>query len=115
MITRRMEADLRHHGFSQEQINRMTPSEAWELLRAVFSETTPPGHLSDASNPTAKDSPGTSHFETEARRIATELERLHRDGAISRKSSNDKDASFYANLLHTFNATYIGLTRSTPS
>ena len=51
MITRRMEADLRHHGFSQEQINRMTPSEAWELLRTVFSATTPPGHLSDASIP----------------------------------------------------------------
>ena len=38
MITRRMEADLRHRGFSQERINRMTPAEAWEILRAAMPE-----------------------------------------------------------------------------
>jgi hypothetical protein len=52
MITRRMEADLRQCGFSQERINTMTPSEAWEILQ------------------------------TEAGRIAVELKGLQCDGAI---------------------------------
>ena len=41
---------------------------------------------------------------TEARRIAGELVRLHRDGAIR----SQKDASFYAHLLRDFGATYTG-------
>ena len=34
MITHQMEASLREGGFSQEWINAMTPSEAWEILQA---------------------------------------------------------------------------------
>jgi hypothetical protein len=50
----------------------------------------------------------TPEFEAEARRIAVELERLHQDGAIRKKSAEDPDASFYANLLRDFGAIYIG-------
>jgi hypothetical protein len=39
---------------------------------------------------------------TEARHIAGELVRLHRDGAIR----SQKDASFYVHLLRDFGATY---------
>ena len=81
MITRRMEDALRNCGFSQERINKMTPSEAWEILQ------------------------------TEARRIAAELARLHRDGAIASKSAHDPDAVFYARLLRDFGATYTGRER----
>jgi hypothetical protein len=40
----------------------------------------------------------------EARRIAKELVKLHRDGAIKTAG----DASFYANLIRDFDATYPG-------
>jgi hypothetical protein len=46
--------------------------------------------------------------EAEARRIAAELNRLHRHGAIASKSAQDTDAAFYARLLRDFGATYIG-------
>ena len=46
--------------------------------------------------------------EAEARRIAAELARLHRDGAIASKSAHDPDAVFYARLLRDFGATYTG-------
>lgn len=42
--------------------------------------------------------------EAEARRIAAELDRLHRDGAIASKSAHDLDAVFYAKLLRDFGA-----------
>jgi hypothetical protein len=48
---------------------------------------------------------------TEARRIAGELVRLHRDGAIR----SQKDASFDAHLLRDFDATYTGPARSVPA
>lgn len=72
-------ASLREGGFSQERINAMTPSEAWEILQA------------------------------EAGRIATELSKLDRDGAIK----SEQDASFYANLIRIFDATYTGPVGST--
>ncbi len=50
--------------------------------------------------------------EAEARRIAGELDRLHRDGAIASKAAHDPDAVFYARLLRDFGATYIGSRRS---
>ena len=49
--------------------------------------------------------------EIEARRIAAELARLHRDGAIASKSAHDPDAVFYARLLRDFGATYTGRER----
>jgi hypothetical protein len=52
--------------------------------------------------------PSTAKFETDARGIAAELERLHQDGAIANKSVRDPDARFYANLLRDFGATYTG-------
>jgi hypothetical protein len=52
--------------------------------------------------------PPTADFETDARGIAAELERLHQDGAIANKSVRDPDARFYANLLRDFGATYTG-------
>ena len=42
----------------------------------------------------------------EARRIAGELVKLHRDGAFA--DANDPEARFYAVVLHTFVATYEG-------
>ena len=50
--------------------------------------------------------------EIEARRIAAQLDRLHRDGAIASKSAHDPDAVFYAKLLRDFGAIYIGSRRS---
>ena len=49
--------------------------------------------------------------EIEARRIAGELTRLHRDGAIASKAALDPDAVFYARLLRDFGATYTGRER----
>ena len=46
--------------------------------------------------------------EIEARRIAAELDRLHRDGAIASKAALDPDAVFYARLLRDFGATCTG-------
>ena len=43
-------------------------------------------------------------FDGEARRIAGELVRLHKDGAIASQA----DAMFYARLLCDFGATYLG-------
>ena len=42
-------------------------------------------------------------FDREARRIATGLVQLHRDGAVASQA----DAMFYAHLLRDFGATYI--------
>ena len=36
MITRKMEGDLKKKGFSEEEINRMTPKKAWENLGKEF-------------------------------------------------------------------------------
>ena len=51
----------------------------------------------------------------EARRIAGELVKLHRDGAI--KGPDDPEAAFYAHLIHTFGATYLpaGTDDATPA
>ena len=53
--------------------------------------------------------PRTAPTLNEARRIAYELLKLHRDGAIKEPA----DASFYANLIHTFGATYTKANSST--
>lgn len=45
MITRQMENDLRAMGVSQEEINGMTPAQAWERLRG--GTTTSPSQVSD--------------------------------------------------------------------
>ena len=50
------------------------------------------------------DSPRTE--DSEARRIAVELVKLHRDGAI--KGAHDPDARLFAAIIHTFGATYNG-------
>ena len=42
----------------------------------------------------------------EAHRIAAELLKLHRDGAIS--GPDDSDARLFATVIHTFGATYVG-------
>jgi hypothetical protein len=42
----------------------------------------------------------------EARRIAAELVKLHKVGAI--KDANDPEAVFYANVIHGFQAEFIG-------
>src|SRR5262245_52124206 len=110
MITHGMEADLRDRGFSQERINKMTPTEAWEILHpSAVDATAKDGCIS------ASLEPGTSQFETEARRIAYELERLHQDGAIPNKTAEDPNASFYASLLHCFEATYIRKISNAPA
>jgi hypothetical protein len=47
----------------------------------------------------------------EAQRIAGELVKMHRDGAI--KGAGDPEARFYAAVLHTFGGTYVGSTKET--
>jgi hypothetical protein len=42
--------------------------------------------------------------ELEARRIADEVVKLHKAGAIK----NEQDASFYANLVHRFGSSFTG-------
>jgi hypothetical protein len=42
----------------------------------------------------------------EAERIAGELVKLHRDGAI--KGTDDPEAGFYAQVIHIFGGTYLG-------
>jgi hypothetical protein len=49
-------------------------------------------------------------FDREAHRIAAELVRLHRDGAVASQA----DAMFYAHLLCDFGATYTGPVSSVP-
>ena len=49
-------------------------------------------------------------FDGEARRIAAELVRLHKDGAIASQA----DAMFYARLLCDFGAAYTGPVSSVP-
>jgi hypothetical protein len=69
------------------------------------ARTPPPAHPAETSQKTTlqPDAP-----ESEARRIATELVRLHRDGAVASQA----DASFYAHLLRDFGATYTGPKRA---
>ena len=127
IITRRMEAALRGRGFSKERINGMTPAEAWEILQSTTPEAatcttsavSPPTQAnpplpSPPFPPTAATAtPGTPEIEAEAHHLADQLERLHQDAAIPNKSAEDPEACFYANLLRTFDATYIG--KITPS
>ena len=82
-----------------------------------------PGATRRAANPPAPTQPSASESQEhtqpstetgnapadtdpEARRIAGELVKLHGAGAIK----SDQDASFYANLIRTFDATYTGST-----
>jgi hypothetical protein len=111
MITHPREAGLRNRVLSQERIDKMTPTEAWEILH----RSTVVGTAKDGCTSASRLKPGAPQFETEARRIADELERLHQDGAIPNKSAENPDASFYANLLHGFDATYIGKVSSAPA
>jgi hypothetical protein len=108
MITHRMEADLCNRGFSQERINKMTPTEAWEILhRSTVVATAKDGCTSLEPDP--------RQFETEARGIADELERLYQDGAIPTRGAQDPDACFYASLLYSFGATYSGKISNAPA
>ena len=74
----------------------------------------PPSHLGSAEaeawhpDNLAKSGAQPRDDEIEACRIAAELARLHRDGAIASKSAHDLDAVFYARLLRDFGAAYTG-------
>ena len=110
--TSSMEADLRERGFSQDRINRMTLAEVWEILPAPESascgaklDESPPAQANPAA---ATPTPDTLEFEAEARRLADQLGRLHQDGVIPNRSAEDSEAWFYASLLRSFDATYIG-------
>ena len=99
------------HGMEAERINKMTPTEAWEILhRSTVVATAKDGCTS--ASPLEPDTP---QFETEARRIADELVRLHQDGAIPTRGAQDPDACFYASLLHSFEATYTGKISNAPA
>jgi hypothetical protein len=110
MITHPREAGLRNRVLSQERIDKMTPTEAWEIPHRSTVVAT----AKDGCTSASPLEPGTPQFETEARRIADELERLHQDGAIPNKSAENPDASLYANLLHGFDAIYIGKVSNAP-
>jgi hypothetical protein len=60
--------------------------------------------VEDLDRTTGYSAAGNLAAEVEARRIAAELDRLYRDGAIATGS----DAAFYARLLADFEATYVG-------
>ena len=57
-----------------------------------------------SSAPALGTAPLSPEEDLRARRIARELVKLHRDGAIKTVG----DASFYANLIRDFGATYAG-------
>ena len=69
-------------------------------------ENAPSSHIGPALA-NAADSPRSE--DPEARRIAAELVKLHRDSAIS--GPNDPEARCWAKLIHTFGATYTGYSR----
>lgn len=48
MITKRMEADLLGRGYTQEQINKLTPQEANDILAQVASSPVPPAPAPEA-------------------------------------------------------------------
>jgi hypothetical protein len=70
------------------------------------------------SGPNASKSPADTETETppdaatgrEAQRIAAELVRFHRAGAVK----NEQDTEFYANVIKAFDATYVGSTSPSP-
>jgi hypothetical protein len=65
----------------------------------------PPANPPAQSQPAATESQEHAPAEDpEARRIADELVKLYRSGAIK----SQEDAEFYANLIRTFDATYTG-------
>jgi hypothetical protein len=72
-----------------------------EPLPSKTTQTEQPGSAGKISltSTVAGDDP-------EAHRIAGELVKLHRDGAIS--GPDDPEAHFFASLLHAFGATYNG-------
>jgi hypothetical protein len=63
-------------------------------------KTVPPPADSETSTSTVAES-------AEAKRVAGELLKLHRDGTIS--GPRDPEANFYAQVILTFGGTYIGL------
>ena len=69
-----------------------------------------PSENSEISIPSVPDAELTPEQLAEARRIAAELKRLRRDGAIS----NMADAQFYATLLKAFGASITGFATSGP-
>jgi hypothetical protein len=82
------------------------PSPAPEpARRGTTSDVSPPAQANPAA---ATPTPDTLEFETDAHRLADQLGRLHQDGVIPNRSAEDPEACFYASLLRSFDATYIG-------
>ena len=100
---------VKHHSLAGPKIERpytTDPSSAMGDLG--ISVTTDRGNEVRRSNSgaeeaeTPKGEPAGSDIDTEPRRIADELVKLHEAGAIK----SDQDASFYANLVHLFGASF---------
>ena len=101
---------VNHHSLAGPKIERpytTDPSSAMGAL-GVSETTTDRGNDVRRSNSgaeeaeTPKGEPAGSDIDTEPRRIADELIKLHEAGAIK----SEQDASFYANLVHLFGASF---------
>ena len=80
----------------------MTPK---QRIRAFLADRSSDSASESQDHARPSVAPGnTPYTDPEAGRIARELVKLHRDGAIK----SERDASFYANLIRDFGATYAG-------
>jgi hypothetical protein len=80
-------------------------------LAPLFDQKQPENKATEVVIPAAKESdtpvPHQQIDTGEAKRIAGELGNLHRDGAFS--GPDDPQARFYAQVIHTFGGTYMGV------
>jgi hypothetical protein len=74
-----------------------------DVVNVVSTRTPLDSPATDEPSPSIPGEHGAEQL-AQARRIAQELVKLHRAGAIATKG----DASFYANLIRDFDATYLG-------
>ena len=73
---------------------------------SVNEQQTWPAALPQADHTPFSRTPTDAKDDAEAKRIASELAKLHKDAAIT--GPDDKQATFYACLIRDFGATYIG-------
>jgi len=84
------------------------PSDVGPAIKVLEVDTSEPlpGENSSGSVPSVPVDQLTGEQLAEAHRIAGELAKLHRAGAIS--GPDDREAVFFAHLLRTFEATFTG-------
>ena len=84
MITKAMEADLKHQGFTDDQINKMTPVDAWKHIQAAATKAAPP----DANIPQRFNA-----LPEDARARVQRVPVMHWDQAIKNEEANQAAAA----------------------